>query len=178
MSIPQIKKLPALDNIHIDKFFRNVVQCPQYVNCLEKDKLNSLPVKHMFCIVNSANSTSPPTSDAHWTLLYLNDPLYAIFFDSYGSLPNQNEVNYAMKAIKKYKLFPVYNDTQFQTIGSSACGFFAIFTALCLLSGDSFHDALEFYNSKTIRQNEIFLYDFFHSQKLSNGQSWLEYLTQ
>lgn len=173
-------KLPALDNFHINRLFQEALglTSPCYTPCLTKDRLDTLPAMKTSMIINSADENNIKELDgkAHWCLLYVND-LYVILFDSYGSLPNQNTINYARRVAKKYKLMIVYNNSQYQELGSDACGYYCLYVLLHLLNGENYDDILKNFNDKQVRKNEKYLQQWFTTMKIGN-KSLKTYLTE
>lgn len=168
---------PRLDNFHINRLFNKVIQDKHWKDCIAKDRLDDLAPSNLFTIVNSADY-SATDAKAHWIAIYCVGPEFAIAFDSYGSFANENTIQYMRKVAKKYKLRIFYNTSQYQQFNTNACGFFCIFVLLCLLNGLTFKEALDHFTEKKLKQNEVFLYNWFQKSKLSNGKSLLTYLTE
>jgi hypothetical protein len=174
---PHHHVLPELDNTKIDYFFKRFIKDDRYVPCVTKDELYHMQPKKCFVIINSANSTDPTDDEVgrHWTMLYTCDPLYAIVFDSYGSLMCEPTEDYITRCANKYNLLVIDNDDEYQTMGSSSCGFYCIYVLLHLLAGYHFHDILKQFNDKTISRNERYLYKWFNTTKIQ-GKSILHWL--
>lgn len=156
--------LPELDNIQIDTFFKEYIRHPQYHECITKDELNSMKPKQIFCIINSKDS-GESSANAHWFMIYLIDPNYAIIFDSYGALPPDCVINYVKKVANKYHLEIIRQNSQLQTLGSNSCGYWCIYIILKLLQGETLQQAITNFteNIKQIDKNtnEQKMYNYF-----------------
>jgi hypothetical protein len=160
--IKSIHALPRLDNYHIDAFFEH--KYPEfkkyYKPAMCKDELNHMKPTKMFAIINSKNMDEL-SDGAHWTMIYLLDPNYAIIFDSMGAIPADPILKYVTKVAKKYNQMILYSDTELQTIGSDSCGWYCIYVIEQLLKGRKFNDILEDFRTRTIRKNEQYLYNLY-----------------
>jgi hypothetical protein len=117
--------------------------------CYSKDTLNDL--KRGFYIINLQSSTDG--NGTHWCCLYVVNPNYSIYFDSFGFPPPEN--------IETLLNIYDYNDKDIQNISSSACGYFCI-AFIKFMQGktkptNAFNTFVNLFNKNTKYNDEILL---------------------
>lgn len=103
-----------LSNFDINKIIDKLGYTNIFHGCFLKDNLKEL--KNGFYIINLQSSTDG--NGTHWCSLYVINPVYSIWFDSFG-YPPPVEIE---KLLKNYD----YNKIDIQNINSSACGYYCI----------------------------------------------------
>lgn len=103
-----------LSNFDIDRIIKNYDLQNVYKGCYSKDQLKELQTG--FYIINLQSSTDG--NGTHWCCLYVVNPVYSCWFDSFGFYPPEDIED----LLKNYD----YNDKDIQNINSSACGYYCI----------------------------------------------------
>jgi ABC-type cobalt transport system substrate-binding protein len=106
--------MDEISNFEIEKIISQLGLQNVFNGCFSKDQLKEL--KRGFYIVNLQSSTDG--NGTHWCCLYVVNPVYSIWFDSFG-FPPPEEIE---SLLKNYD----YNKQDIQNIGSSACGYYCI----------------------------------------------------
>jgi len=136
-----------LTNFEIDKIISGMGLQNIYKGCYSKDNLQSL--ERGFYIVNLQSSKDG--NGTHWTCLYHVNPVYSIYFDSFG-FPPPEEIEDLLKIYD-------YNDKDIQDIKSSACGYYCI-AFIKFMNGKTnplkaFNTFIKLFNKNTNRNDEI-----------------------
>ena len=100
----------------------------------------------------------------HWTLISNIDRNKIFYFDSYGTIPNSPTYNFMMKAKKPIQ----YSQIDYQSMTSTACGYYCVYVARRLLCGEKIEDILDDFSYDT-HDNERILKDVFIKGKDKYG---------
>jgi ABC-type cobalt transport system substrate-binding protein len=103
-----------LSNFDIERIISQLDLQTVYNGCYSKDQLKEL--NRGFYIVNLQSSEDG--NGTHWCCLYVVNPVYSIWFDSFG-FPPPIEIE---SLLHNYD----YNRQDIQNIDSSACGYYCI----------------------------------------------------
>jgi hypothetical protein len=106
--------MDELSNFEIERIISNLGLQNVFNGCVSKDNLNIL--KRGFYIINLQSSEDG--NGTHWCCLYVVNPVYSIWFDSFG-FPPPKEIE------SKLNLYD-FNKQGIQNINSSACGYYCI----------------------------------------------------
>jgi hypothetical protein len=136
-------ELRELSNLQIDQYYRGN---PRYGGCFSKDQSKDFKNGKFYIL----NMDHPSGNGTHWVLLYLVDPIYAVYFDSFGAPMPQQELNWISRHRHGNCLI---NEREVQSLGSITCGYFCLYVCDMLLKGLPFHSVLAAFRDST-RYNE------------------------
>jgi hypothetical protein len=103
-----------LSNFDIEQIIQKNGLQNIFNGCFSKNDLKEL--QRGFYIINLQSSEDG--NGTHWCCLYVVNPVYSLWFDSFGFAPPQEIEN----LLKTYD----FNNIDIQNINSSACGYYCI----------------------------------------------------
>ena len=95
----------------------------------------------------------------HWVAVYITPFKKAIYFDSFGLAPWQDDIR---KFIKENSLTLVYNSTPIQSLISQNCGLFCIYFLQKMTLGASLTEMLSVFKPYDPAYNDGFIQRLFH----------------
>lgn len=113
---PTLDSLKSLSNFEIDDMMKGI---NGYIGCRMRDELPSKLDGAKCGVINSDVSTG---KGIHWTCFYNDGGDWIEYFDSYGLPPPVEAEKFLKSAGQKI----VFNSSQLQAMGSSACGYFCV----------------------------------------------------
>jgi hypothetical protein len=141
--------LPELSDRQIDVYYGG---CPKFGGCRSKDQVRGLEGGKFYVL----NMDHPRGQGTHWVLFWLCDPVWAIYFDSFGAPIPQEELSWVARH-RKGNLMA--NERDVQAIYSAQCGYFCLYVADLLLKGVPFHRILDGFSPR-VRENERMIRDW------------------
>ena len=95
----------------------------------------------------------------HWIAIYITPFKKAIYFDSFGLAPWQEDI---CKFIKENSLTLVYNSTPIQSLISRTCGLFCVYFLQKMNRGASLTEMLSVFKPFDPVYNDAFIQRLFH----------------
>ena len=127
-----------MTNIELEKRAK-ILKIKNFRGVFMRDELNKMKPNIQECGILNLNTSKEPGS--HWTCWYRNGN-NRIYFDSYGTVPPQELVDYLGTPILR-------NTEQLQGYNQSNCGQFCLYVLKKLSDGEKFQNIeIELYNIK------------------------------
>ena len=139
--------LGELSNTQINNYLNGYPQYRGCYSCLQLPK-----IQNGFYVINLDNFNLAGT---HWVSVWMTTNK-AYYIDPFGQVPNSQIEDWLVKSGRKL----LYNDEQLQEIKSEACGYFACFFGIHLMSGFTVEQTLNCF-SKNTKMNQQILKLFF-----------------
>jgi hypothetical protein len=107
---------------------------PHYLGCISKDQLKHFdPKQNGYYVINIQSTNQGDKRGSHWISLSVFSD-YVCIMDSFGCYIMPKDIKEFAKRGKK-KIYA--NDTKFQDLNSSVCGYWAILVSLLIEEGHS-----------------------------------------
>ena len=118
----------TLSNVDIENYYKGN---PHWGGVHMRDEFATMKLEDKFYIANLDDSTGPGT---HWTLIFNvpipdDNPDLTIYADSYGVYPPNDVLAFLRQSHRPM----VYTSDQYQSLDSTACGWFCCYIADQLL---------------------------------------------
>jgi hypothetical protein len=141
-----------LTNFDIERFFEHKrfkgKRSKKFGGVFCKDELKNMVPEDKIYIFNLDDSTGGGT---HWTMASFLKPSFTLYFDSYGTVPDDQILDFMKRAKSKTKTASqnpnvkreiIYSTIDYQPFESDKCGWYCLYVAKQLMANKSVTDTL------------------------------------
>lgn len=116
------------------------------------------------CILIS-NTQISSQSGEHWVSIYVDINKKGYFFDSLGRSPDYYNHNLFCEFLDKHTISWEFNNTQLQSLESSACGHYCLVFGYYICRGYNFHKIIQLF-TRHKKLNDLYVLQFVQEKKV------------